>query len=138
MRRIALAAVLALTLAVVGTGCEPKMTITAKPSKTKLPCGSEMTVGGTVKPYNATETVTIQYTKAGKWVDYQAAVGGGDPDYDTERVDMSNPFEGTYEFGFLAPYKATTLHLRVRSKGGSTVSNSFYVTTYATSGHRCY
>lgn len=125
MRR-ALAIAVVLVALVVGTGCEPAMKITARPVQ---PACYNDAVTGTVTPAGATTKVVMQRTVSGKWVDWKW-YRGSDP---VPRVLTATPdAEGVYQLDYEGEKPDGTpltgvVHFRVRSSGGGTVSNDFYV-----------
>lgn len=126
MRRTLAAAGLAIVMLVACQPTEPSMTITAAELTPK--CLNSVIIGK-VTPANATSKVVLQRTVGGKWVDWKWYVGGHSPaalitdapiadgtfylPYDTEKPD-GTPLTGT-------------VHLRVRSSGGTQFSNGLYV-----------
>lgn len=135
MRRI-LALVLVAMALLVASGCqptEPAMTITAK----QIKCNH--LIEGHVTPFDATSQVTLQRTVNGKWVDWKwYHESDSTQTYATSGVSDSSVDLGYYVVNFSAEYPYTykplpgPLHMRVRSKGGTTFSNGVYVTTPVT------
>lgn len=126
MKKAALLTLLALVALVATTGCEPKMTITAKPIDTRPGCGQIASVYGTVKPAKATTKVVIQRTVGGKWVDWKWVTG--DTGDTTPHLLSAVPrSDGGFEIGFQVPFDPSPIHMRVRSAGG-TASPAFYMT----------
>lgn len=113
-------------LVVAATGCEPAMTIAAKPDPNPMSV-TYSHVRGVVAPASATKKVVLQRTVGGKWVDWKAcpAVGcQGDPaKVPTANVDQST---GSYAIAYPVQWCAYVLHLRVRSAGATAFSPGFY------------
>lgn len=115
-------------------GCDPAptTTITAKAPKT-VPCGDYMNLTGKVDPPRATPEVILQRTVNGKWTDwlwYETNDSNEDPHRIRGGVD---PYSGEWWMNPRAPYTGgRTYSLRVRSAGGSVVSNTVWVTTSTT------
>lgn len=132
MRKI-VAAIVAISAWAMLSSCTPAATITAVPDTTRPACYDLLTINGQIDPAGATTKVVLQRTVGGKWVDwiwYQT----GDSDEQAHRLYGVVDSDGSYFLNYNAPWWATTVHLRVRSGGGSVVSPSFYVTT---SGPAC-
>lgn len=127
--------VVAVAALVLLASCTPTVTITAKPAKTKATCWENVRVEGIVTPKDATSRVVLQRTEGGKWVDWLWYNTGESEEVphriagDVQRFEGQN---GEYSLDFNTPWWATTLHLRVRSNGGSVVSPGFYVTSSGT------
>lgn len=125
VRRFLAVAAVAVVL-MVATGCEPSMTITAKPDPAPMSTTNSY-VRGTVTPATATAKVVLQRTVGGKWVDWQACQATGcwskPAKVPTANVNQST---GAYAIAYPVQWCAHTLHLRVRSEGGSAFSPAFY------------
>ena len=125
VRRFLAVAAVAVVL-MVATGCEPSMTITAKPDPAPMSTTNSY-VRGTVTPATATAKVVLQRTVGGKWVDWQACPAVGCQG-DASKVPAANVNQstGAYAIAYPVQWCAHTLHLRVRSEGGSAFSPAFY------------
>lgn len=134
MRRVWMAAAAVLCI-VAATGCEPAptATITAK-APSKGYCGTTVTVTGTVTPASATPRVVLQRTVKGKWVDWMWILG--DTGEQPHRM-YGTVTNGKYEIPFYMPISKNVLHLRVRSNGGSVVSNGVYITPTQVDTYQC-
>ena len=111
---------------VATTGCEPKMTITAKMEERGIRPAFNAHVVGTITPAKATKTVVLQRTQGGKWVDWKQYPDGF-IDKGLQLITAPvNQTTGAYRLTFYVD-TAGPLHLRVRSAGGA-VSPGFYVT----------
>lgn len=138
MMRRALGAVAVVAVCVGLMACqptEPAMTITAKPDSTTPYCGGGDWVRGKVSPAGATKQVVLQRTKDGKWEDWvwRISYDSRPPAKITAKVDEA----GAYKLPYAIPTNRNTLHLRVRSDGGTKFSPGFYVTPKAYPGGSC-
>ena len=133
MRRMLGSVVAAMLLVVVGAACqptEPAMTITAKPMQ---PACYNDGLEGTVTPIDATSKVVLQRTVNGKWVDWKWYIGTSGESPHIISAPVSSWDEGAYwpqyadETASGVPLSGT-IHIRVRSEGGTRFSNGIYVT----------
>lgn len=122
-----LAVLMAAAVLVVASGCTPSAKITAD-TDGAADCGTEITMGGSVTPADATPKVVLQRTVNGKWVDWKWHEGYtySAPHIIEAKVDRW----GSWYMDPRAPVAPVggVFHLRVRSAGGTVVSNSMYVT----------
>lgn len=127
MRRLATVAA-AVALLFAATGCEPKMTITAKDVNKTDACGLRMYVEGKVTPATATSRVVLQQTTGGKWVDVKGWADQNDV-YSkpaSARAAAVASTTGEYSIVYVVDWHGIK-HLRVRSSGSGAVSPGFYV-----------
>lgn len=135
MRRILMLVALAAgALGVAACEPAPKVTITAK-APSKGYCGTAVEIKGTVTPSDATPKVVLQRTEGGKWVDW-IWVSSGSSSEKPHRISATVD-GGEYSSSFYMPISKNVLHLRVRSNGGSVVSNGVYVTPAAVDPYQC-
>lgn len=125
MKKALLIAALLIGCAVT-TACDPVTTITAT-TASRPGCGQTATIDGTVTPASATGRVVLQRTVGGKWVDWKWVTGNTGEVPHVLRSKVA-PDTGTYVIPFQVPFSTNTIHLRVRSDGGSVVSRGMYVT----------
>jgi hypothetical protein len=70
----------------------------------------------------------LQKTERGVWKDWiWPPYGGGG----SQRLTAKPAADGTWSMTYLVPNSAATIHLRVRSAGGTVFSNSVYVTPWS-------
>jgi hypothetical protein len=129
MRRV-LVLVAAAVAVVAMAACEPTpptVAMTVKSVPAKPACGTVAQLVGNTGGTKAS-SVVLQRTSGGKWVDWKwvDSWDSQDPHLLTARPNSA----GDYKLSWLAPTKRGTYHLRVRSAGGSVVSNDIYVSTF--------
>jgi len=134
--RAAMAAMAVTAMVLVGvTACEPAPTVTitaTTPDRYTEACGF-FTIEGRITPAKATSGVVLQRTVNGKWEDwiwYQT----GDTDEEPHRIRghldyTSFDWTGYWLEAFTPCTVGRTYSLRVRSAGGSVVSNTVWITT---------
>lgn len=130
MRRIIGAvAVVAAFLIVQAAPASAAVTITAK-AVGKPTCRNGARIEGGVLPVGATRRVVLQRTVGGKWQDWKWWNSGEESTWAKPHLltDVPESFEqGHYSIQYLGSVKASIIHLRVRSNGGSVVSPGVYV-----------
>lgn len=131
MRRAAMLVGVAVVALLAATGCEPKMTIKAKPDNSDgYLCGITIHVVGSVNPIGATPKVVLQQTLNHQWVDVKGWASADDwyaagpATARTANVRQG----GTFSIPYYVDWPNGTKHLRVRSNGGGADSGDFYVT----------
>ena len=127
MRR-ALVAVAVSTVLLVACQPAPTATITNKADPARPICGSTGRLYGTVSPAGATPKVVLQKTRNGKWEDWIWLQGLGSTEGSHRIYGTVDPSTGAWSFQYSVPIEAKTIHVRVRSLGGSVASPGLYLT----------
>jgi hypothetical protein len=136
MRRV-LVLVAAVAAVVTLAACEPTppptptVGISMALSGGTCTAGSDVTVKGSLDEGVKTPKVTVQRTVGGKWVDlkwYRTSDTGEQAGAITATVDSGSKFRTTFVQEYYGQKLPGTIHLRVRSAGGTVISNDRYLT----------
>ena len=139
MRRAILTAAVAfgvlVSMATPASAASLKITLQASP--THPVCGTGAELVGTATPWNGTSRVMVQRTVNGRWVDWKWYSSSDTDAMLTRLAGVPDDLDGGFFIDYLTPVTKHTLHLRVRSNGGSVVSNGVYVTPKPGHGLPC-